>query len=171
VQIAVGIALLLLAAAVVLLFAMFGELAARVGRPTAGDRAAVDVQPVDGARIGTTPSVWPGRLAEVPSNGRAVVLSLSTSCGSCREVAEQLAQGDARRYAIALASPDPATGADFLASYQLTGLPHHVDVGGQWLRGELGVQHSPAALVFRDGELVSASIFTDVRALAVANAV
>ena len=170
-QIAVGVALLLLAAAVVLLFAMIGELGARVGGQGAGDGAGVEVEPVDGARIGTAPSVWPGRLAEVPSAGRAVVLSLSTSCGSCRRVAEQLAEGDERRYAIALASPDPATGADFLASYHLTDLPHHVDVGGQWLRGELGVQHSPAALVFRDGELVSASVFTDVRALAVANAV
>jgi hypothetical protein len=170
-QIAVGIALLLLAAAVVLLFAMFGELAARLGQPGTVDEAALEMQPVDGARIGTTPTVWPGRLAEVPSAGHALVLSLSTSCGSCRRVAEQLAEGRTRGYAIALASPDPATGAEFLASFGLTGLPHHVDVGGQWLRGQLGVQHSPAVLVFSDGELVSASIFTDIRALAAANAV
>jgi hypothetical protein len=169
-QIAFGTSLLFLAAAVVLLFAMFGELAARVGEPASGAGADA-VEPVDGARIGVTPTVWPGGLTEVPSTGHALVLSLSTSCGSCRRVAEQLADGGIPRYVIALACPDPATGAEFLASYGLTALPHHVDVGGEWLRGELGVQHSPAVLVFRDGELVSASIFTDVRALAVASAV
>ena len=167
-QIAFGVALLLLACAVVLLFAMFGELAAKVG--PALDGAASHVGPLDGAKIGAVPSSWPEQLDQVQTADHTLLLALSTSCSTCQKVAEQVSAQDRPGYVIALACPDQGTGAEFIRAHGLAGLPYYLDPAGEWLRTELGVQESPASLVFQHGQLVSARVFTDIRALATTNA-
>jgi hypothetical protein len=101
-------------------------------------------------------------LSEVPEGALRVVLVLSTACSSCRTVAGQLAgRSDLRDLAVVVSTADAAHGAEFVTTHGLTRLPHHVDEGGAWVSGEFGIAISPAALVFRDGMLVSALAFTD----------
>lgn len=161
-----GFALLLLTAAVVLLFAMFGVLAAKVDqRSTPGGWSGT--RPLEDARIGAQPETWPSELDGVPAAERAVVLALSTSCGSCQDVAKQLAtSGNPHRYAIALACPSREAGTGFVKQHGLTGMPHFLDEAGTWLRTQLDVQASPVSLVFSKGRLESADIFGDIKSLA-----
>jgi hypothetical protein len=161
-----GFALLILAGAVVLLFAMFGALAAQVGQPRAATGLS-GTRPLADARIGGQPESWPSGLDGVPAAEHAVVLALSTSCGSCEEVASQLANtGNPEGYAIALACPSREVGTDFVKRHGLDGMPHFLDETGAWLRGQLDVQSSPVGLVFRKGRLESAAIFGDIKSLA-----
>ncbi|MEU4645719.1 hypothetical protein, partial [Micromonospora sp. NPDC023814] len=135
-------------------------------------RRAPDQSPVrllDGARIGIQPERWPAGLAEVPTAAFRVVLVLSTSCNSCEKVAGQIGDlADPRDFALLISTIDQARGKDFVTRHELSQLPHHIDVGGEWVTGELEVMTSPTALVFRDGRLVSALLFTDVAVLSAA---
>jgi hypothetical protein len=161
-----GFVLLVLAAAVVLLFAMFGVLAARVGQPSTPTGWS-GTRPLEDARIGAQPETWPSGLVGVAAAERAVVLALSTSCGSCQDVAKQLAtSGNPQRYAIALACPSQEAGTGFVKQHGLAGMPLFLDEAGTWLRTQLDVQASPVGLVFSKGRLESAEIFGDIKSLA-----
>jgi hypothetical protein len=160
-----GFALLVLAAAMVVLFAMMGELSSRVPEPGATQRDTT-VRPVEEARIGHAPGVWPEGL---PDPAGADLLVLSTACGSCKRVAEQLRADPAHaawpELAVVVSTAGRQTGEDFVAAHGLDRFPHYVDEAGEWTLGEFGVQISPTALVFRSGKLTSAYVFNDVAAL------
>src|SRR4051794_3170283 len=81
-----GVALLVLAAAVVVLFAMLAELAARVPDRSTPYRNQ-EIRPLTEARTGHSPDVWPISL---PTAERSVLLVLSTICNACEDVARQL---------------------------------------------------------------------------------
>ena len=87
-----GAVTLLLAAAVVVLFAMLGELYARV-EPGAGRDAASSVRLLTDVPVGRGPLTWPAELAEVRDADLGAVLVLSTACASCTRVAGHLAGG------------------------------------------------------------------------------
>ncbi len=82
-----GVVVLLLAAAVVALFAMMGELHAQLAENPGGGT----VHPLTDAATGHTPDVLPEPLAGLATAERAIVLVLSTVCTSCAAVAGQLA--------------------------------------------------------------------------------
>ena len=161
--VAFGFALLVLAAAVVVLFAMFAELAARV---PAGPSRTRTVRPLDDVRLGHSPVVWPAAL---PSGGRSVLLVLSTICSSCEDVARQLVSdpghADWTEASVVVSTGDQASGEEFITRHRLEQFPCYVDEGGEWISGEFGVQSSPTALVFRDQRLVAAYEFNDVAAV------
>ena len=163
--VAFGFALLVLAAAVVVLFAMFAELAARVPAESSARRSRT-VRPLDDARLGHSPVVWPAAL---PSGGRSVLLVLSTICNSCEDVARQLVfdpgHADWTEASVVVSTGDQASGEEFITHHRLEQFPRHVDEGGEWISGEFGVQSSPTALVFRDQRLVAAYEFNDVAAV------
>jgi len=154
-----GIALLVLAGGVVVLFAMLGQLADRAGvTPAQGS----GIRLLEEAHVGRVPTAWPAGLAGFGDGPLRIVLVLSTACSSCRTVAGQLADhADVADIAVAVSTADAAAGAEFVAANGLARLPHHVDEGGDWVSGEFGITVSPAALVFRDGMLISALAFTD----------
>ncbi|WP_433344673.1 hypothetical protein [Micromonospora sp. CA-111912] len=155
-----GFALLVLAGAVVVLFAMLGQLSTRSGGGAAAGTSGVRL--LEEARIGTTPSSWPAGLSGAGEGPLRIVLVLSTACSSCRTVAAQLIGGsDVADVAVVISTGDAIVGAEFVADNGLARLPHHVDEGGDWVRGEFGIAMSPVALVFRDGTLISALAFTD----------
>jgi hypothetical protein len=160
-----GFALLVLAAAIVVLFAMMGELSSRVPEPGAARRDA-SVRPVENAKIGHTPGVWPAGLPD-PLN--AVILVLSTACGACEEIARQLsadpAHADWPEVALVVSTAGRRTGENFLAAHGLERFPHYIDEGGEWTSGEFDVRLSPTALVLRSGRLASAHVFNDVASL------
>jgi len=160
-----GFALLVLAAAMVVLFAMMGELSSRVPEPGSIQRDTT-VRPVEEAKIGHAPGVWPEGL---PDPAGAVLLVLSTACGSCKQVAEQLgadrAHTDWPELAVVVSTAGRQTGQEFVAAHGLDRFPHYIDEGGEWIMGEFGVQLSPTALVLRSGKLTSAYVFNDVASL------
>jgi hypothetical protein len=161
-----GYVLLVLACAVVLLFAMFGELVSRVGTQTESIRND-KVEPLENAAIGRTPQDWPTALAEVADAERALLIVMSAACRSCADVMSQLSADAASRARVfAVVSCNNAeTGRDFLARYETAGLRHFIDVSGAWARTELDIQISPVGLVLRKGQLESALMFTSVAAL------
>jgi hypothetical protein len=160
-----GLALLVLAAAVVVLFAMLAELASRI---PADSRTPV-VQPVDGVALGHAPDGWPPGL---PAAEQCVLLVLSPTCSSCADIARQLSEGAAHldQARLGLVIPAMARGArlggeEFVAQHRLERFRHHLDEGGDWVATQFGVRLSPVALVFRAGRLTAAYSFNDIAAL------
>jgi hypothetical protein len=171
-----GAVLLLLVAAVVLLFAMLGELTSRL--PTEREAAAArdpEIWALEDARLGVEPSRWPAGLAglsaaEAPDPDAArPVLVLSTACSTCKDVAAQLSdeldQGAEADMAVIVSTAERERGERFVEQYGLQRLPHYVDEGGAWVADEFDVRMSPTALVMRGGRLESALVFQDVQAL------
>lgn len=168
-ELVLGFVVLLLAGAVALLFAMVGELAARV--PGTGVDATP--QPLEEARLGAAPTVWPEPLeAMMKVVDRVEVLVLSSACATCETVAAQLAaelnRGTMARTAVVVSCADVAAGNELADRYALRRLPCFVDEGGDWVRGAFGVETSPTALVIHGGRLESAVVFTDLAALRLA---
>jgi hypothetical protein len=162
----VGFTLLLFAAAIVLLFAMFGELKASVDSGAAAGGGTVQVLDVP---VGHEPTFVPAAIGALATAERALMLVLSTSCNSCAQVAQYLAD-DPRPVTshdlfVVISTPSQATGEAFQKRPGLTGLPSYVDEGGQWVSTEFHVRQSPSALIFRYGRLVSAVVFTEVATL------
>lgn len=155
---------LLLSAAVIVLFAMLGELYTRVGPP-----ADTAPRPLTEANIGQRPAAWPIELERLATADDTILLVLSSACGSCAQVATQLREqtkplGD-HEMGVVLSTADAESADVFLREHELPRDSVYVDVGGKWLVDAFGVQTSPSALVLRAGRLSSALAFTDVAAL------
>jgi hypothetical protein len=168
-EVAFAAVLLVLAAAIVLLFAMMAELAARIPSADGGARDRT-VTPLGEAHVGAAPDDWPRPLdAVVAGRDQALLLVLSSACASCEDVASQISAeldaGDVADTAVLVSCGDPAVGEDFVARHRLRRLPCYVDASGRWVKGAFGVQTSPSALILRDGRLESALVFTDLMAL------
>jgi hypothetical protein len=160
-----GVVTLVLAAAVVVLFAMLGELNARMGTVRPG---ADDVQPLPDAALGRSPDDWPTGLRELSVMETGVALVLSTSCQTCATVAQQLAKASGEMLgmvSMVISTPDLAIGEQFVERHALNTHPRHIDVGGTWVNRELDVMISPSVLVFRRGTLTAAATFSDLIAL------
>lgn len=151
---------LLLAAAIVMLFAMLGELASRVPEP---EPQRTWMEPIEGIQLGQMPKSWPAELAQVPERDHSVLLVvLSTVCTSCRAIAAELVNHtDWSEAALVVSTPAAANGKAFVAEFGLESFPHYIDEGGDWVRSEFGVESSPIALVVREGRLAGAYSFSD----------
>ncbi|WP_433467846.1 hypothetical protein [Spirillospora sp. CA-128828] len=167
-----GAVLLILAGAVVLLFAMLGELTSRL--PTERETAAArdpEVWPLEDARLGAEPGRWPAELAgrAADLDAAQTLLVLSTACSTCKDVAQQLSdeldRGAGNDMAVVVSTAEQARGERFVQQYGLQRLTHYVDEGGDWVAGEFNVRMSPTALVMRGGRLESALVFQDVEAV------
>lgn len=156
-----SLAILLLAGAVVLLYAMMGELASRL--PAEGGDTADSLRPLDNVRTGVAALDWPDGLAGFSTRSRAVVLVLSPICTTCDRVAAELADsrpGAAdQSFGLVISTGDKARGEEFLNRHSLRPIPHLVDEGGAWVTGNFGVNQSPSALVFEEGVLTEAYTF------------
>ena len=154
---------LLLATATVVLFAMLGELYARIGG------TAEATGPLRDAAVGQRPDQWPPELARLADAPDAVLLVLSTACASCNQVAEQLRERPdpmpGLLTGVALSTPDQKRAETFIRRYGLPRESVYVDDGGQWITNAFGVQTSPSALQLRYGELASAVVFSDIETL------
>ena len=142
--IVLGCALLVLAAGLVVLFAMFGELSARVDE--AGTvRRSTEVRVLEKARLGQVPQSWPPSIPG-PGDGPFTLLVLSTACGSCADIATQLTtdpgHADWANMGAVVSTSHRDTGADFVDRYGLARVPHYVDERGDWVSGEFDVRFS-----------------------------
>ncbi|MFG2539731.1 hypothetical protein ACGFU4_31290 [Streptomyces sp. NPDC048511] len=156
-------ALLLLTAAVVVLFAMMGELASRTA---AAPDAPATVSPLEEYRLGAVVEEWPEPFAALGGDSRGVLLVLSTVCASCAKVAAQLSErglsGVSGPVGIVISCAEQADGDDFVRRHGLADLPYLVDVRGAWVAGSFSVSQSPTALVFDDSVLSQGHLFTSV---------
>jgi len=162
-----GVALLILAAAVVLLFAMIAELASRVPDPRNSGRSTA-LRPLPEARLGRVPTGWPDGLARLADRHDVLLLVLSTACGSCMDVALQLRDADPTELAeigVVVSCGTAQAGHDFVRTQGVAAFPHVVDVDGAWVSEEFDVRVSPTGLFLRDGRLESALLFSDLAAL------
>jgi hypothetical protein len=159
-------ALLLLTAAVVVLYAMMGELASRIPDPEGGSD---QVAPLTEVQRGAAAAHWPGGLAELAGRGRATLLVLSPICSTCNKVAAELSSQDADAPGVSLgvvvSCSTRQAGDEFVQKYSLARLPHLVDEGGSWVTGTFGVTMSPSALLLEKGVLTEAYTFSKVEAL------
>lgn len=159
-EVVIVVALLLAVVAIVGLFAMMGELSARVGaRPEENDRT---VEPVDGAVTGVVPRTWPDGLGHLADAELAAVLVFSPRCGSCARIAPTVAGHPARdrtdvQLGVLVSCHDSERGLAFVREHNLSGVPYAFDVEGAWTAGEFAVTTSPTLLLFQDGHLRSAS--------------
>jgi hypothetical protein len=158
-----AIAVILLTICIVVLFAMMGELYARLGP------AIQPTEPVQEAKLGQSADSWPRELAAVGAAQRGLLIVLSSSCVSCDDVARQLVDDfhpvPEYETAVALTTSDPARAEAFLVRHELPRDKVFVDNGGYWVTDTFGVQSSPSALMLTSGKLTSAMVFTDARTL------
>ncbi|MDQ2956124.1 MAG: hypothetical protein M3Y42_04055 [Actinomycetota bacterium] len=162
--------LLVLALAVVMLFAMIGELASRVEE--SGHGVQKSLMPLEEAQLGHRPSRWPAELGELPESATqsAAVLVLSASCRSCGKLAKQLvserSEWAPRLHGVVISAASLDRAREFQQTNELYGFNLFLDDGGEWTTGEFGIQTSPVALMMRDGRLDAAYILDDLNLLA-----
>ncbi len=161
------IALLLLMIAVVVLYAMLGELASRL--PAQGANAANWIQELAGSRIGTSAAVWPDNLLPLARMPRWVLLVLSPTCSTCNKVAAELGTltdaAFSESVGLVVSAGDQKTGERFIATNAINRIPYFVDEGGAWTTGNFGINTSPTALIFRKGVLTRAYNFGSIDAI------
>jgi hypothetical protein len=163
--------LLILAAAVGVLFAMCAELGRRVGTGSSAAEPARYVRPLGRAGVYLRAEVaWPAQLAGLRAEPAFLLLVLSTSCSSCNTIAEQLgkdgwAERSGGRLGVLLSTPDPQVAEEFVTRYGLAAFPLSVDFNGDWAGAALGLALSPVGLVFRHNQLAESYVFNHVEPL------
>lgn len=163
-----SLVLLVVVACVVLLFAMMGQLAARLPFSVSDEAQLMPLEDVQ--RLGEEPHGWPGDLSGLAEATRSpLVLVLSSSCASCSAVADELAGKSGstlvRETGVVVSCGDAAVGRAFADRHGLWEFPCYIDAGGSWALANFGVQTSPTALIFDDHRLTRALVFTNFEAL------
>lgn len=165
--IVLSFAVLVLAIGMLVLFAMMGELAARVPQGGGPERSTV-IDPLETERIGHAPEHWPPGLSHL-KQGDGCLLVLSSSCTSCQDVAMQVTRNPGhlewQEMAVLVSAFDARAGKEFVSRHGLGPVPHYVDERGSWVMGEFSIRQSPVALTFSGGQLMAAYSFHDVAAL------
>jgi hypothetical protein len=163
----ISLTLLAFTAALVLLYAMVGELASRVPRAVQDGGGRDFVAPLTDFRPGAAPADWPAPLRALQDEEQAVLLVLSPACSSCNRVAGELSARDGDGFGlpvgVVVSSADRRTGEAFAARHGLHRLPCHVDARGAWVSAGFGVRTSPAALVVSRGVAAEAYLFGGLR--------
>ncbi len=167
-----GFLLLILAAAVGVLFAMCAELSRRIASGGApGDSAVAGyVRPVDRPNVFLRPDVsWPREFDELRSHDAFLLLVLSTACTTCnivgKEVGSEWVTRPAGRLGIIISTPDIARGEEFVAQYQLNNVPHLIDEDGSWTNKAFGLSLSPVGLILLGNNLLSSYVFNHMEPL------
>lgn len=164
-----ALAVFVLAVAVIGLFAMMGELGSRVPAPDTGAGGSPTLDPIDDARLGGEVDSWPTELAQLRDSDYGVLVVFSTLCTSCRRIAGG-ATGplaiSAPAAAVLVSCPRESAGVAFVDEHPMVReYPYVLDVGGEWVTRNFGVDISPSVLVFERGRLHSAYTFGSVEAL------
>jgi hypothetical protein len=155
----VALALLLLTAAVVYLFAMMGVLASRIGLGPEADW----LRPVEGWRDDVTTADWPGELAALADKPASALLVLSPICNTCNQIAQSLAASTPRSpVGLVISSNGRGSGQEFITKHRVGSFPHFIDDQGAWTTATVGVNGSPTALLFHGGKITGAYTFSNV---------
>lgn len=141
----IGCALLLLAFAVVVLFAMIGSLASKL--PEYGTAALPEIA------LGARPeSIDFDAMAISPDH--RFLLVLSTLCSTCRKILTEISESSGvlnGEIAIILIAGNLGEGNEVLDDAGLAGYPAYVDLEGDWTKSNLGLAQSPSLVVISNG--------------------
>ena len=131
-------ALLILAIAVGLLFAMCADWpAVRRRRGTVAEPVRY-VRPLGRSSVYLRETAaWPNELAGLRANDDFLLVVLSTSCSTCNTICEQLGSQDwaeraEGRLGVVVSTADQEIAEEFIAKYRLNRLPCFLDVHGDW---------------------------------------
>lgn len=165
-----AVAVVALSAAVLVLFAMMGELTSRMERISQGsgfdEQLSPTGTPILAARVGHRPEWYPTDM-EIDS-GVHTVLVVSTVCTSCSAlVAELVEQQRFDDLLVLVVCRTEETGWDFVERHDLrrhaSGV--YLDLTGFWLLEEFNIASSPAVVRFEDAVLTEASNVTSTSQL------
>jgi len=155
-----SIAILLLTCAVIVLFAMMGEVASRLGDSVARPTTTRDL--LD-ANLGKAPTWWPAPIdADSPPS---LALILSTSCQVCVKVSRSLAElgpdSLSDQTALVISCPNFDRGWSFAEEFALPNIGGTlvIDDRGEWARNELNIDISPSIVTFEGGTILAAYAF------------
>jgi hypothetical protein len=150
-----AVALVLLTIAVVCLFAMMGEMQARIGNLSGGTTGEW-VEEMSSWVPPPAVESYPEALWPVAATERSVLLVLSTSCRSCADLLERglapLEAVEGMGLGIVVSTSTPERAERFLQTYpHVAEVPHFVDLGGDWTREHLNIDISPTAILLDRG--------------------
>jgi len=165
IELVLAVAVLVLTGAVILLYAMVGELAARFEESVLGNSVRSFVRPLPDAPLNKSPKSWPAALTGISHARPGALLVFSTSCMSCERLAPLLPSAiesfPISDVALAIASPRRDLAESFVERHGLQLVRPWIDDGGKWLRDDVGVTTSPVCLIFDVGQLTAALSFSD----------
>ncbi|MBA0126456.1 hypothetical protein H0B56_12975 [Haloechinothrix sp. YIM 98757] len=173
-----AIAIILLTAATIGLFAMVGELASRVDSLTAhqddspsGGAVHDWADPLEDFVPGNNPEWYPGELISVEDSPCALLVILSTSCQSCSRFAEQNfseLDGLPCHLGFIISCPTVERGQKFVRNYPTLASRSsvYIDAMGEWTRDQLGLDVSPSAVVLQAGRPAAAFTMSSPNQLA-----
>jgi hypothetical protein len=170
-----GFLLLILAAAVGVLFAMCAELSRRIATSSGGTSSGAPgangyARPVDRPNVFLRPDVsWPREFDELRSRDAFLLLVLSTVCTTCNSIGSEIGREWAtrpdERLGIVISAPDISRGEEFVAQCQLDNIPHLVDEDGSWTTKAFGLSLSPVGLMFLRNNLLNSYVFNHMEPL------
>lgn len=161
--------LFIMALSIIGLFAMMGELSARIGPENRRSQTSdARLTPLRDVQLGITPAWWPPALQHISQMPHGAVLVLSNLCESCVHIAEDLAGTDLRRapsLGLVVSCGSREAGQMFVQDTDLGTEQLYIDEMGDWTQTNFGVNVSPALLQFQFGSLNAADTLVSVRAL------
>lgn len=159
--------------ALVALFAMMGELNNRVEALTSQRKVDDYETPDDWAdqiqeHSAKTPTAWPSELKSFKDRPTTLLIVLSSSCRTCdRFLHGELDALSDFGPAYIISTSSKTRGQSFLKKNPIPGKwPTYIDVGGDWSREQLGIEVSPSAILYEDGEVVDAFTMSSPEQLA-----
>lgn len=165
---AYGILILLLTFAIVVLFAMLGELSRRVGPQT----TVAEPQWRTIAHSQDPLEDPPGAVAGLLEQGVDHFIVLSCSCNTCHTIADQPQGIDGLGVptAILLSCADASAASDFQRDTRIgeATVPVINDLGGKFLMRQCGINSSPSVFRFKDGRIRGAYSFGSMAGLRMA---
>jgi len=167
-------ALLLLTLSVVALFAMVGELAARVENVVSRLQDGALAPDGDWARLEderaeySVVKEWPTEIQPDAQLGYSLVVVLSSSCQSCtRFLSGELNDLDEFNPVFVISCPSADRADVFVQSHRrLQGRSVFRDVMGKWTREQLALEVSPAAMLMRGDRPVASFTMSSPSSLA-----
>lgn len=157
---------LIFATAIVILFAMLGQLWARI---EAREVSSSSARPLQGAKLGALTHSWPAQLTAGRDDAsvRSLVV-LSATCTTCQQIGRDLRSTQPPRdyiSGVVVTGPRQREIEEFMADFGPFPVPTVPDASGDWVTGEFGVNSSPSLLLFEDMRLVEAYTFNHLDAI------
>lgn len=171
-----ALAILILALGCTALFAMVGDLAAKVNANDQANAEDLRVHDIESVRLQSTPSSWLSGLDGVAApDGRSAIVILGALCSTCTRFAAGTL-GDLSfladyRLAFVISGPSEKRLEDFMSigtALRALPVPIATDPRGEWLISTLGIDTSPAVVSFDGGVVTGALGFTSLPGLRMA---
>lgn len=151
---------LVVALAIVMLFAMNAEILRRLESRPHSDEA----ERSDAFWSLTRPEIyirddipWHAELDTLRGGGGFLILVFSTVCTTCNTAAAELGtfwkDQNSCRIGVVISTPNSNEADSFMSRHSISTIPHFVDADGEWVKSKFGVTFSPVAMIIEDDTL------------------